>query len=64
MKSEYVIRPFQGSDESAVINVWYRSGKATYSFVPTWQTLTPEGAAKFFRESIRARCDVWGRSAV
>ena len=59
MKREYVIRPFQGSDEPAVINVWYRSGKATYSFAPTWQTLTPEGAAKFFRESIRARCDVW-----
>jgi hypothetical protein len=29
MKSEYVTDLSQVSDESAVINVWYRSGKAT-----------------------------------
>jgi GNAT superfamily N-acetyltransferase len=53
------IRPFQNSDQTAVIDVWYRSGKVAYSFLPTWQELTPERAGEIFNESIRPRCDIW-----
>lgn len=53
------IRRFQDGDEPAVVGVWYRSGKAVYTFLPTWQTLTLELAGKFFREVIQAQCNIW-----
>jgi GNAT superfamily N-acetyltransferase len=53
------IRPFQQGDEPAVVGVWYRSGQAAYTFLPTWQALTLEVAAKVFREVIRTQCDIW-----
>lgn len=49
------IRPF----EADVVGVWHRSGRAAYTYVPTWQTFTVEHAAKVFREVILARCDLW-----
>lgn len=53
------IRPFRDEDESAVVSVWYRSGRATYAFLPLWQELTLERAGRIFREVIRAQCNVW-----
>lgn len=53
------IRPFDEDDEPAVVGVWYRSGRAAYTFLPTWQALTLEVAAKVFREVIRTQCDIW-----
>ena len=53
------IRRFEERDESAVVGVWFRSGKAVYTFLPTWQVLTMELASKVFRETVRTRCDIW-----
>jgi GNAT superfamily N-acetyltransferase len=54
-----VIRPFEDGDEAAVVAVWYRSGRAAYQFLPSWQALTLEQADEIFREVIRPRCDIW-----
>ena len=53
------IRPFEDSDETDVIRVWHRSGRAAYGFLPAWQTFTFELAASIFREVIRPRCAIW-----
>jgi len=53
------ICPFQERDEAAVVGVWYRAGRAVYTFLPDWQLLTPERAAEIFREVIRPRCQIW-----
>ncbi|HZI51381.1 MAG TPA: GNAT family N-acetyltransferase [Terriglobia bacterium] len=57
--NDHTIRPFQDDDEGDVIDVWYRSGRAAYSFLPTWQALTVAQAGDAFRRSIRSRCDIW-----
>jgi GNAT superfamily N-acetyltransferase len=54
-----VIRPYQDADEAAVVGVWYRSGQATYSFLPLWQVMTLDRAGEIFREVIRPQCTVW-----
>lgn len=53
------IRPYEERDETAVVGVWYASGRAVYSFLPDWQSLTLERATQAFREIIRPRCDIW-----
>lgn len=53
------IRPYQDADEDAVVAVWYRSGLATYTYLPTWQALTMETAQMVFRDFIRPRCTIW-----
>ena len=53
------IRPFQASDESAVVGVWHRAGRAAYTYLPTWQAFELEQAANVFREVILARCEMW-----
>jgi len=57
--SARLVRPFEASDESAVVGVWYRSGRAAYTFLPTWQTFTAENAQAVFRNVIRPKCDIW-----
>ena len=57
--SARLVRPFEGSDESAVVGVWHRSGRAAYTFLPTWQALTVERAQAVFRDVIRPKCDIW-----
>jgi ribosomal protein S18 acetylase RimI-like enzyme len=54
-----VIRRYQDQDEVAVLNVWFRSGKTTYTFLPTWQAFTYEEAKTVFRDRIVAKCEVW-----
>lgn len=54
-----VVRPFRNEDEPAVVAVWHRSGRATYTFLPTWQALTLDEAGKVFGVVIRPRCDIW-----
>ncbi|MBI2089157.1 MAG: GNAT family N-acetyltransferase [Deltaproteobacteria bacterium] len=53
------IREFQEGDEPAVVGVWHRSGKARYTFLPTWQEFTLDTARKVFREVIRPKCHIW-----
>jgi hypothetical protein len=35
-----LIREFQPADEAEVVKAWYRSGIATYTFLPTWRNFT------------------------
>ena len=39
--------------------MWYRSGRAAYTFLPLWQALTLDRAATIFREVIRCQCKIW-----
>lgn len=58
-ESARCVRPFQADDESAVVGVWYRSGRAAYTFLPTWQAFTIEAAQEVFRKVIQPKCDIW-----
>ena len=53
------IRKFRDADEADVVGVWYRSGMAAYTYLPTWQALTLEQARRVFAEIIRPRCAIW-----
>ncbi len=53
------IRPYRPTDESAVVGVWHRAGRAAYSFLPTWQAFTLEQAHVVFQHVIVPRCDIW-----
>jgi GNAT superfamily N-acetyltransferase len=53
------VRPYQVRDEAEVVGVWYRSGRAVYTFLPDWQSLTLERAGDIFRQVIRPRCMIW-----
>jgi GNAT superfamily N-acetyltransferase len=57
--SDESIRLYQDMDEIAVTNVWYRSAKAAFAFLPNWQALTFDQAHSIFREVILPRCDIW-----
>jgi len=54
-----VIRPYEPHDEAAVVEVWHRSGRAAYPYLPTWQAFTLEEARTVFRDRIRGECDLW-----
>jgi GNAT superfamily N-acetyltransferase len=56
---QWIIRPYQDTDESEVIGVWHRSGLAAYPYLPTWQELTLETAAHVFRTIIRPATAIW-----
>ena len=53
------IRSYGPGDEIEVANIWFRSGQATYTFLPTWQAFTYEDARVVFRDQIVAKCDIW-----
>jgi ribosomal protein S18 acetylase RimI-like enzyme len=53
------IRPFQDADEDAAAAVWHRSGRAAYTYLPTWQAFTLERARQVFHDVILARCTIW-----
>jgi ribosomal protein S18 acetylase RimI-like enzyme len=53
------IRPYRASDELAVADVWHRSGKDAYGFLPSWQAFALEQAQEVFREVILPGCDIW-----
>ena len=53
------IRRFEDGDEIAAVEVWFRSGRAAYPFLPMWQTFTQVRAVEIFRNEIRSRCDIW-----
>jgi GNAT superfamily N-acetyltransferase len=53
------VRPYEDRDEADVVGLWYRSGRAVYTFLPDWQSLTLERAREIFRQIIRPRCAIW-----
>lgn len=53
------IRNFEHKDEKATLDVWYRSCKFTYTFLPEWKSISHEEAASVFRNRILACCDIW-----
>lgn len=53
------VRPFRADDEPDVVDVWHRSGRAAYAFLPSWQAFTLDRARTVFREVILGQCDVW-----
>ena len=44
---------------SWLVDVWFRSGKAAYDFLPMWKSLTRAEATEIFRNEIRRTCDIW-----
>jgi GNAT superfamily N-acetyltransferase len=55
----WIIREFRPADEAEVVGVWHRSGVAAYSYLPTWQAFTLEGALEVFERVIRPQCAIW-----
>ncbi len=53
------IRPFEDKDKAEVAGVWFRSGKAAYTYLPSWETLTIEQANDYFHKVIRANNQLW-----
>jgi GNAT superfamily N-acetyltransferase len=53
------IRQLRQPDAAAVVGVWYRSGRAAYASLPSWQSFTLDMARKVFREVIQPTCDIW-----
>ena len=53
------IREFRPADAADVAEVWHRSGRATYTYLPTWQALTLEHARRVFDTVIRPQCAIW-----
>ena len=56
---DQAVRQFREADEPAVVEVWHRSGRARYTFLPTWQAFSLDRARDVFREVIRPRCRIW-----
>ncbi len=54
-----LIRPYRPTDESAVVAIWYRSGRAAYTFLPAWQTFSLPQAQHVFQPDIATRCALW-----
>lgn len=53
------IRAFRDEDEPAVVDVWHRSGRAAYPFLPTWRAFTRRQAEAVFRAHVRPACALW-----
>jgi ribosomal protein S18 acetylase RimI-like enzyme len=53
------IRRFEDGDEADVAGVWHRSGRAAYTYLPTWQAFALDEAVRVFRDVIRAQCELW-----
>ncbi|HEX7036684.1 MAG TPA: GNAT family N-acetyltransferase [Pseudomonadales bacterium] len=59
MEAATIIRSLAATEIDAVADLWYRTGRAAYPYLPNWQALTPELARRVFREHIAGRCDVF-----
>lgn len=53
------LRRYENRDETQTFDVWFRSGKATYTFLPTWESFSYEQARSVFRDRIVAKCEIW-----
>ena len=59
MNSRRCIRKFHDTDEADVVGVWYRSGMAAYTYLPTFQAMTLEQARWVWVNIIRPKCTIW-----
>jgi GNAT superfamily N-acetyltransferase len=53
------IRPMAPEEAGTVADLWYRTGREAYPYLPGWQSMTPDLALRVFREHVAARCDVF-----
>ncbi len=53
------LRPYRSADEAVVADVWHRSGRAAYPFLPTWQAFEADEARKVFRDVIVPGREIW-----
>lgn len=53
------IRLLEAKDEAETASVWFRAGKAAYTYLPMWQSLTLQQATKDFSWLIRANNQIW-----
>ena len=56
---DILIREYQESDLEAVIDIWFRSSRGEYTYLPTWQTLSLEEARVIFVAMILRKTDIW-----
>ena len=54
-----MIRKFSQTDLDQVIDAWLLAGKDEYTYLPDFQTLTPQKAKTIFAESIQSECNIW-----
>lgn len=53
------IRLYQDGDENTIAEIWLRSGRAAYTFLPFWQTFSLEEANKVVADIIIPSCRIW-----
>ena len=53
------LRPYDRSDEAAVVDLWIETKRVAYPYLPTEQTHTREDDLGFFRDHIAPRCEIW-----
>jgi len=56
---DFAIRPYHPDDAIEVADLWYRAGKAAYTFIPLWQSFSLELAREVFVRDIAARFQIW-----
>ncbi len=53
-----MIREFESKDTISTAQVWYRSGKDEYEYLPMFQALDEEGALEVFKAIIVRNCEI------
>lgn len=54
-----IIRTMAAAETDAVADLWYRTGRAAYWYLPNWQALTLDVARQVFRKHIAGRSAVF-----
>ncbi|MEM9160994.1 MAG: GNAT family N-acetyltransferase [Verrucomicrobiota bacterium] len=54
-----VIRLARNSDIPAIADIWYRSGRTAYSFLPDWKELTPQRSQEIIAKYILPHKQTW-----
>jgi ribosomal protein S18 acetylase RimI-like enzyme len=53
------IRRFEARDAIPVADLWHRAGRATYTYLPSWQAFERDHARAVFRDVIASSCEIW-----
>lgn len=54
-----MIRKFEPADTISTAQVWYRSGKNEYTYLPMFQALDEDEALTVFKSLILQHCEIW-----